>query len=197
MCDFLRQMTKIHTSPNISGITKREKCVAKATSYFLTDGETPVIGEWCKAVLSHCDIVNPRLNKRFRWNLQWDKADQCINEFEEWMYEPIVESGFDMKRFYDWLTTCKSLDDLMSPPICLKLDPPEPEDNVVINNFDTMKPIAASDTLHPSCPRKIAPGPGDPSYEEQRKQVRPRRANFRKSKSKSKRKGNYNKDGYK
>jgi len=65
MCDLRRQLAKFHTTTNIPGnITPMQKLVEKCASYILTDENTPVIGEICKAVAMNTPLfrdLNPNM----------------------------------------------------------------------------------------------------------------------------------------
>lgn len=60
-CNIRRALSKFHLTQN--GLNEDEKInrvLEKAWSYFLTDAETPVIGDWCRAIIvKYGDINSP------------------------------------------------------------------------------------------------------------------------------------------
>lgn len=61
-CDLTRQLAKLHLTTNCDpNVDVRQKAVEKALSYSCTDINTPIIGDWCQAVLDlwREDFVRP------------------------------------------------------------------------------------------------------------------------------------------
>jgi len=119
-CDIDRQLAKFHVSTvsdTFAGVKLREK----ATSYILTDENTPIIGAFCRKVIELSSKA-PVTRERY-WAWSWpEKADQYPNvNGLDWMNDLVVD--YDVILFEKWLAGCKSIADLLSPPL-LKIPPP-------------------------------------------------------------------------
>lgn len=127
MCDTRRQLSKFHTTVRLpSNITPEQKLVEKAMSYVATDANTPVIGEFCQRVLLLSSYRPKRLLGLGNWWCKFEQSAQFPNEnVGGWMDVEFELSlpEFDRTQFNDWLATCKTGAELLSPPLC---EPPRP-----------------------------------------------------------------------
>jgi hypothetical protein len=128
-CDIARQLSKFHTTPNLpSGVTAQAKLVEKARSFFLTDSETPIIGQLvCRVLeLSHDDALRPLsddVRKSIgRWGDEVPKAEQYPNELQPWMtdYMLVCLPGIAEGVFDRWLENSRTLDDLLRAPLIVE-----------------------------------------------------------------------------
>lgn len=105
MCDIHRQLIKFHLTSGLSpDITPEMKLLEKARAYALTDGQTPIIGEYCTAVVQYyvgsqvkeiTDVVN--LKKIRRYDAYHKAEVQYPNFHEAWMddYVSLALPGWD------------------------------------------------------------------------------------------------------
>jgi hypothetical protein len=145
--DIARQVSKFHTTVGLpKEITPQMKLVAKCQSFACTDLDTPVIGKLVKTVLCLCEddrILMDSLKKYDgelkvvkQWLSEIDLAVQYPNQDSGWM-DAVVAAllpGFDMKRFDDWMSECKNLDDVLAAPLCLEVSEPKVPDPVVVDD---------------------------------------------------------------
>jgi hypothetical protein len=137
MCDIARQLSKLHVSISLpSNVTPSQKLATKLFSYYLTDRNTPIIGELASLVVSrYADlIINPSTHPEIARQLmsyysQHPAKDNFINERQDWMFDVIRADmpDFDEGLFHSWLRECR-VDPacLLRPPLCqpVKAHPP-------------------------------------------------------------------------
>jgi hypothetical protein len=137
-CDLPRQLTKFHTTvvlpPNVQPI---DKLVEKSRAFYLTDKNTPVLGELvCKVLtLRGREFLMEEGTAAMRaWNSDLPEYMQYPNEPHEWFDHYALRSlgdyGFDFELFRDWLSNVASLEDCLKPPLCA--EPKEPEVKVLV-----------------------------------------------------------------
>jgi hypothetical protein len=137
MCDISRQLAKLHTSPNLpSNITPSQKLATKLFSYYLTDRNTPIIGDLATLVVTRYPdlIVKPEHDLEVaRQLMNYFSMHPAVNQFvnirEDWMYDVIRADmpDFDEGLFACWLRECRTeVGKLLTPPLCqpLKEHPP-------------------------------------------------------------------------
>lgn len=121
MCDVKRQLSKFHVTVRLpQGVTPEQKLVEKAMSYVATDGNTPVIGEYCKRVLLLSPFRPKCLHGVGNWWSKFDESVQYPNtNVGGWMDVEFVEQfeDFDRKLFQQWMATVKSVEELLSAPL--------------------------------------------------------------------------------
>ena len=129
-CDIVRQLSKFHVTVALPpGIGPIDKFVQKARSYVLSDENTPVIGLLCVKGLNLGGISiarKPGMEAMDTWLSRYDKDCQYPNEAGDWMldYVTFVFPTFDFDRFAKWITDCKTVQDLLTPP--LFIEPKQP-----------------------------------------------------------------------
>lgn len=136
-CDLPRQLTKFHTTVHLGGVSPVEKLLEKSRAYFLSDKNTPVLGEFVRKVIElHGASVNATAKTAGmrRWNSELPEDKQYPNPPHEWFAhysEACLEHyGFDFDLFREWLASCTCLEDCLKPPLCA--EPKEPEVKVPI-----------------------------------------------------------------
>jgi len=137
--DLPRQLSKFHVTVALSPtITPVQKLVEKARAFALMDANTPLLGDLCrKAVSLGIGISTPDEIKRIQpWFSQFELSVQYPNEPADWYRDYVVSSlpEFDSKRFLRWLEDCKTVDDLLSPPLCQEPKPAKPAAPVVVDS---------------------------------------------------------------
>jgi len=119
-CDIRRQITKIHTTVALpTNVTPEMKLVEKARAFFLTDANTPVIGDFTRMVLLYSGGVPDTKFLRI-WNSDLPSDVQYPNEPREWYMDVVLKDmpEFSMEVFTNWISTIASLSDCLKPPIC-------------------------------------------------------------------------------
>jgi hypothetical protein len=126
--DIARQMVKIHTTPHLGDFSPHEKLTIKCYSLYINDPATPVLGEYCRAVLLGAGLLNPdgdelvidptnplvEYSKTDRWTPYWYRYSlefkdteeaRFPNTLDDWMYDLVnlQMPGFDMEAFSNWL----------------------------------------------------------------------------------------------
>lgn len=133
MCDLRRQLAKLHVTtnlpPDVSPITKLRE---KLSGFFLTDKNTPILGEYSQVVVhyhgTYCGVSHNIAN----YFSSYPEHEQFPNENTlDWMDEVVKRDlpKFDMSLFHSWLSTARENPYvLLSPPMC---EPPPVEPLVV------------------------------------------------------------------
>lgn len=140
-CDIKRTCAKFHLTPNLPpNVTPVMKLVEKARAYYLTDKNTPIIGDFVTKVAAlTCDFTTyiPELDRNIAsfWS-KYDGCDQFDNNIEENIDATItsIEQWFDYKGFKEHLTHCHTLESLLTLPNFDSRNIPLPQTNVIINN---------------------------------------------------------------
>jgi hypothetical protein len=121
-CDLPRQLRKIHTMVN-KGMDPKEMLVLKSLAYYLTDGNTPIIGDFVTKV---SEIVGKKFADNIvdhrevaSWWAQYPKEVQFPNSnltgwMDAWM---VLNLGWSRKKFKELLAKCNTLEDLMEMPL--------------------------------------------------------------------------------
>jgi len=151
MCDVKRQLAKFHTAIRLPENVKPEaKLVEKCMSYVATDGNTPVIGEFCKSVLQ---LSEYRPSVPFGIGTWWGKFDQSVQYPNEnvggWMDVEFSElfSQFDRSVFNSWMDSVKQASDLLSPPLCAEPKPATATVVDVVVDGDVLSARSNSETV--------------------------------------------------
>jgi hypothetical protein len=96
--DVYRQLAKLHTTVGI--VDPVTKAIEKATSYLLTDANTPLLGEWALAViLKYAKLGVDYKSDPDRWWSQYDRNDQFPNAHQEWMDDIADAVGLNIVLF--------------------------------------------------------------------------------------------------
>jgi hypothetical protein len=121
-CDLKRQLSKLHTTVSLPpNVTPVMKLLEKARSLILSDENTPIIGEYVRAVAHlHGEpiLADDRTASMRSWLSHFDKEAQYENEACDWMmgYAASALPSFDHVRFLSWRSGCFTLMDLLSAP---------------------------------------------------------------------------------
>lgn len=129
-CDIPRQVSKLHLTVQSSDLNPVKKAVEKAMSFILTDGNTPIIGEWSKAVLDKYKQQAPDASAdAARWWSQFASEDQYPNEPQDW-YNEVVQVEYPQFQM-DVFQAAIAIDPLSMPVCALTLVSDQPTYDVV------------------------------------------------------------------
>jgi hypothetical protein len=126
--DIRRQLSKFHTTVRLpDNVSAAEKLVEKARSFAATDPHTPILGDIVDKVLSLADGRPSDLDIGSWWS-RYDRAVQYENYPAEWMDDLFRRQvpDFAYSTFHDWLRSCKTLQDVLSAPLCEERPEPVP-----------------------------------------------------------------------
>lgn len=169
MCDIKRQLTKFHTTVHLpSSISPMNKFATKLYSYYLTDRNTPIIGDLATAAVNLCCdyIIHPDGNDVARRALisyyaNHPAQEQFINFRQDWMLDIVHRDlpNFDLVTFQRWLGHCKAdIQLFLHPPLCQPPLPIEPAKVPIVVNDDVVKPIKSDK------PQTKTPSPAGKKY---------------------------------
>jgi len=130
MCDIKRQLSKFHTTIRMpKDVAPEHKLVEKCLSYVATDGNTPILGPFCKRVL----LLSPYRPKALRgignWWSKFEASVQYPNEnVDGWMDDECIAQfeEFDRGQFTDWLVNTQTSAELLRAPVCAEPKAPQP-----------------------------------------------------------------------
>lgn len=123
-CDIARQLSKLHTTPNLPGNVRAEdKLLQKLAGYILADSETPVVGDLCILArdLSPHEAWPMELDERIAtYYSRYPAEVQYRNQRAPWMFDILRKQmpTFDWPRFLRHLTSCRALEDMLRFPLC-------------------------------------------------------------------------------
>lgn len=149
--DLPRQLAKLHATHPRPGVSPQQILVDKLSGFYLTDGNTPVLGPFAKAV----HRINDGFLKPTEDETTWlsRTADEPVfnNPPREWYsdYLSQVLPDFNVYKFMRWLDTCSSLLDLLSPPCCIEKPEVVPMKDAVVFVDDQVFPP----TTQPKLPK--------------------------------------------
>jgi hypothetical protein len=139
--DLPRALPKFHLSVNLGRtVTHLTKLLEKVRGYILTDKNTPILGEFCSAVMmNHKDEIkeNEQTFRMRAWLSHFGPDEQYPNEPGDWMLEYLSHAmpAFDYNKFKTWLSQANTYEKLMTPP--LFQEPPSAKSDIpVIVNGD-------------------------------------------------------------
>lgn len=139
MCDVSRQLAKLHVTHKLSAnVSPMDKLLEKMSGFYLTDRNTPIIGELARYVVATYGLVVGRYNLANYFS-KYPENDQFPNEDSGWMEVEVLKQlpTFDFKLFKDWLNMCATIDPtyILKAPLCvvLKEDIPETKLTVVVD----------------------------------------------------------------
>jgi hypothetical protein len=137
-CQMLRTLKKFHVTVSMGkDVTPTMKLLEKIRCFSLTDLNTPIIGDFCYAVMKWHggEIEHDERTLAMRpWWARFDRGDQYPNADADWMWD-LCDSEmpiFQHKKFSSWLKTCNRYSDFLEPPLCLDIELPKPKVPVVI-----------------------------------------------------------------
>jgi hypothetical protein len=131
MCDITRQLSKLHTTVSLPpSITPFRKAVEKLYSYYLTDKNTPIIGDLASMIVRTFpdDVPSDPESRHLglaTYNSLYEESEQYPNSDSAngWMDEAVRKSmpEFDHAAFKTWLNAVEKSADkdlLLKPPMC-------------------------------------------------------------------------------
>jgi hypothetical protein len=126
-CSISRQLTKFHVTVHLpSNITPVDKLRDKAFAFYLTDANTPVIGEFVTRVLELFPMSSDKFrNLAGQWNIETDEDKQYPNRPAEWMYDVCQTEipDFDYLAFRGWLESATTETIFIPPPLYPPIQP--------------------------------------------------------------------------
>jgi len=135
-CDLPRQLSKLHVTVQLpSNVSPQMKLLEKARSFILTDENTPIIGDFVKAVVKiHTSpIEQTEITAQIAsWVSYFPKEVQYPNAAADWMMDYALNAlpEFEYKRFLEWVGTANTYEKLLSPPMFQA--PTQPETKVLV-----------------------------------------------------------------
>jgi len=157
MCDIKRQLAKFHTTGNLpSSVRAEAKLVEKSMSYVSSDANTPIIGAFCRRVLTVSTFRPTKLLGVGSWWSKFEDSEQYPNQnTDNWMEADfdVQFPEFDRVMFEKFMVTAFSVDQLLKPPLCCEIKPATPAkvDIVIDGDVLTSKP----DNSGPSTPSTV------------------------------------------
>lgn len=168
MCDVPRQLSKFHTTHSLPpNVTPIEKLAAKSFSYYLSDRNTPIIGELAKLVVEHYpELVPKKLLGIEYYHANVEEMSQYPNDpgSTGWMVDLVQRQlpSFDHDLFQDWISSAINTHDttlLLLPPLCVPDDITHVTKELVVVNGEVVQPT-------PVVTRQV-----EPAEEEEKKVV--------------------------
>lgn len=130
ICDLSRALPKLHMSLAPDTVPLAVKRFNRASGYYATDSETPLVGAWCRAVLTLCEDVDVApYEELVRQDRPYDHGDngswpQDPADENGWAYAAAAEVfGVDVSHIRvieDELDSARSFDDFPQPRLHLK-----------------------------------------------------------------------------
>jgi len=199
-CDVLRQVSKLHVTVRLpSNVTPIEKLLEKVRCLALSDVNTPIVGEFCQAILKiHGGEIkaSDKTAVVSTWLSHFEKSTQYLNEPSEWMVAYVEKEMplFDYKKFKTWVSQADTYDKLLAPPMFMEKPPANPGKPVVVDGQVvapvTQPPVPATpvvkvwksktgETFEQLKQRKIAAGTWKPDKPKVRAGNGPNQLNWR------------------
>jgi len=118
--DISRALSKFHTTVACD-VKAEDKLFEKAYALYLTDADTPIIGDFvCRVVDVSGKNEDDYKNVLKIWNSEVPLEEQYPNvNADNWMDEILIDqglSGFRLKDFQTWLMDCKTMSDFLKCP---------------------------------------------------------------------------------
>ncbi len=157
-CDLARQLSKFHLTVNLPGnVTAITKLQEKSFAFWLTDRNTPIIGDLVTKVFRlfpfrSADFVNVHRI----YGVEMDAERQYPNGRRDWMQDlPRTElEGFDVDLFRSWLDGADR-DSIFHPPLFAEPVPADSKSGVVsVDGDTTVSSTDDSDKRRPRQPRR-------------------------------------------
>jgi len=135
MCDLRRMITKFHATHNLpANVTPVVKLVEKSRSLFVTDANTPMLGQFTSLVVRLAAGMEQTDNGIATfWSRESDNYPN--NNQNNWMEAYMLRKmeDVDVKRFATWCDTLQTLQQALSPPLCVMLTTPTSTKPVIVN----------------------------------------------------------------
>jgi hypothetical protein len=162
-CDIMRAVSKFHTTtPMPSTVTPVTKLQDKALAYWLSDRNTPILGEYVTAVVQMMPHTHVFRNLCSKWDARFSEDEQYPNESCSWMDDVLLKQ-FDpetLGEYFEWLgKPHRTIADFLNPPTIKYIDPtPHKTDAVLVD--DMVVEAVVSDVKRKPAPKDRARGLG-------------------------------------
>jgi hypothetical protein len=153
MCDLKRQLIKLHLSGRLaSGVTPLAKLREKLRGFSLTDLNTPVIGQYARAVETRYGKADPLDSSITSYWAKYGSSVQFPNQdLDGWMVDEASHNfpTFDFNRFNAYvIDVTLGAADPLSPPLCSEVKAPVvPPADVVVDGDIVLAAKAAATPL--------------------------------------------------
>jgi hypothetical protein len=140
-CDIPRQLAKFHVTPRLNaGVTPQDKLVEKCRATKLSDAETPVLGEYVTKFLElNGGLMRDNARTALRiWNGDHDMENHYPNKNTDgWMDDYMDETlpKFDREQFSQWVSQLNTLEEALSPPLCVDVKPAVTKVAVIVDDM--------------------------------------------------------------
>lgn len=170
-CDLPRQLSKLHVTVALPGnVTPEDKLIEKMRAYWLTDKNTPIIGEMarkCLDLIGGQFVENQQTKVLRSWAANFTPDQQYPNEPGIWMYEYLERCLPDIRieEFRDWLDSVVSVTQMLTPPLLREPPEPAPDFNVVVTGYPngpTVYKRSRSEEVVPRDRKSVTPSPERP-----------------------------------
>jgi hypothetical protein len=135
VCDVPRQLSKLHVTVHLPpNVTPVMKLVEKARALFLSDKNTPYVGEFVSRVVEMAGAL-PSTDNLGIWNAEIAPEVHYPNEKGDWMIAYINEAMPSQAYFLflEFLKSAKTVSDLLLPPLLVEPAPAKSEVPVVVD----------------------------------------------------------------
>ncbi len=147
--DIRRQIAKFHVTVRLSSkITPLVKLREKAFAFYLSDRNTPVLGDFVSKVLQLYPMKRSEYQNHLGiWNSNVSLEDHYPNVQEDWMVDLLLKQlpEFDLVGFYSWLDSA-TVDTISSPPSFCPPAPADPKPGLVVVEGDFVGEVTKEDT---------------------------------------------------
>jgi hypothetical protein len=137
-CDINRAISKFHTTVNMTFlITPEQKLMDKAYAYWLSDRNTPLIGEFVTAVCGYLPYDYTFKNLSGIYSAQYFESEQYVNLQAEWMMDVYIDQlpCEALETLFMWLHDVHNIKDMLSPPTIVYVEPqPHKTKTVVVDD---------------------------------------------------------------
>jgi hypothetical protein len=170
MCDVRRQLSKFHTTVRLpANVSAQEKLLEKSSGFVATDGNTPVIGQFCKRVVDFAGWTRYTDHGIQPWWSKFDQSVQFPNENHDgWMdaeFERLFPE-FERNVFNRWLSGTANLTALLAAPLCVEIEPATPISLPVVVDGDVLPPLLDDNVETKEMEEQVPPSTVDAVHEE-------------------------------
>jgi len=157
MCDVKRQLSKLHTTVSLPpNITPMQKLSEKLYSYYLSDANTPIIGDMARVLVEHFKEYVPEklgtlpgVGYYHSVGCELDQQYPNSDSASGWMMECVKKQlpFFDFEKFDGWLGTLKRLPEVatfLKPPLCDKLEVTHVVKETLVINGNVVTPAVTA-----------------------------------------------------
>lgn len=162
-CDIVRQLSKLHTNvPRPENVPPETILTEKLMSFYITDRNTPIIGTFAKKVIELAGPIDID-TRHLTWLASQAKdgvpySDTFCNFQADWYlgYVTAALPEFNFELFEDWIYSCTSLTQCLSPPLCMAFKPAKPHKTLQLVVDDQILPPEGEDDA-PASPDPALP----------------------------------------